>query len=401
MSVVVTNNAWGTLSVAINESATTLVLSTAQGDRFPGITESSRDVFYVTLIDSSNNIEIVKCTSRMADALEVVRSQDGTTARSFPAGSRVELRPTAALFADKVAQDVFADYQANVTEQFSQVDSHASQLSGDVLHKTGGVMTGSIQYNPDGFAGYFGGAVDAGKVMRFGWNFKDASPWQGGGVNFNRADRSSDPGAFSVYAQNASGRYSLDGTGTGDLTWGEYNVVTDRGGFTFRSGVNFGEAGDSVKGFWNAVGDDSAFGDGDVGGHFCVKGLNGNPGIAFFSSSEVAYGQITGYSNYVQCNKLFKAANFQNTSDIRHKKNVVKVSYDLSTISPYHYTLIDDGMEHVGLIAQEVEKIIPDAVSESEDGTKTLDYNAVVAALVGEINELKKRVQSLEQERML
>ena len=96
MGVKVTNNAFGTLSSAINTSVTTITLDSGQGARFP--TLGANDFFFGTLVDTSNNLEIVKVTARSTDSLTVVRGQDGTTATAFAIGDRFELRPVAALF---------------------------------------------------------------------------------------------------------------------------------------------------------------------------------------------------------------------------------------------------------------------------------------------------------------
>jgi len=100
MGLKVTNNAFGTLNASINSSATTIVLVAGQGARFP--TLSAGDYFYATLIDTSNNLEIVKCTARSTDTLTVVRAQDSTTARAYATNDRFELRPTAALFNETI-----------------------------------------------------------------------------------------------------------------------------------------------------------------------------------------------------------------------------------------------------------------------------------------------------------
>jgi|TARA_R100001530_G_C4296001_1_gene149242 hypothetical protein len=92
----VTNNAFGTLLAGISSSATTITLDSGQGAKFP--TLSSGDFFFATIIDTSNNLEIVKITARSTDSLTAVRAQDNTSARAFSAGDRIELRPTAALF---------------------------------------------------------------------------------------------------------------------------------------------------------------------------------------------------------------------------------------------------------------------------------------------------------------
>lgn len=98
MSVKVTNNGFSTLASGINNSVTTIALATGEGARFPSL--STDDYFYGTLIDTSNNLEIVKVTARSNDSLTVVRAQDNTSARAFSTGDRFELRPVAKLFED-------------------------------------------------------------------------------------------------------------------------------------------------------------------------------------------------------------------------------------------------------------------------------------------------------------
>jgi hypothetical protein len=98
MAVLVKNNAYSTLASTITDVATSISLAAGTGSRFPVI--SGGDYFYATLIDTSNNLEVVKVTARSTDTLTVVRAQDGTTARAYSSGSRIELRITAALIQD-------------------------------------------------------------------------------------------------------------------------------------------------------------------------------------------------------------------------------------------------------------------------------------------------------------
>ena len=49
----------------------------------------------------------------------------------------------------------------------------------------------------------------------------------------------------------------------------------------------------------------------------------------------------------------------------------------------------DNGKPSYGLIAQEVEEIIPEVIDTGEDGTKTLNYDALIGFLVEAIKELK------------
>jgi len=93
MGIKFANSAFATLASGINSSATSITLTTGQGARFPSL--SAGDYFFATLIDTSNNLEIVKCTARSTDVLTVTRGQESTTARAFSTGDRIELRITA------------------------------------------------------------------------------------------------------------------------------------------------------------------------------------------------------------------------------------------------------------------------------------------------------------------
>ena len=60
-----TNNAFGLLNAGINNSATSITLQSGNGAKFPSL--SAVEQFHETLIDTSNNLEIVKCTARSSD----------------------------------------------------------------------------------------------------------------------------------------------------------------------------------------------------------------------------------------------------------------------------------------------------------------------------------------------
>jgi hypothetical protein len=102
MGIKFANSAFATLAAGITNSATSITLTTGQGARFPSL--GAGDYFYATLIDASNNLEIVKCTARSTDVLTVVRAQEGTTARAFSTADRIELRVTAAGLVDLIGQ---------------------------------------------------------------------------------------------------------------------------------------------------------------------------------------------------------------------------------------------------------------------------------------------------------
>lgn len=86
------------------------------------------------------------------------------------------------------------------------------------------------------------------------------------------------------------------------------------------------------------------------------------------------------------------------TSDAR-LKDIIDVIRDinLSSLSTYRYTFKHDEShrEHVGLLAQEVQAILPEAVIDN-NGVLSLDYNAVVSILVSKVNRLEEALHDLQ-----
>ena len=98
MTQVFKNNAYGSLAAELSAVGTVATLATGNGANFPAPTGG--DHFLATLILLDGNgaesaWEIVKCTARATDGLTIERAQEGTTARIWPAGTRIELRTTA------------------------------------------------------------------------------------------------------------------------------------------------------------------------------------------------------------------------------------------------------------------------------------------------------------------
>lgn len=91
----ISNNYETTLSTNITETDTTLVVSSLINA--PKI-DVAGDFFYLTLVDTTGNIEIVKVTSVDVDnrILTVDRGQDDTVALPFPTDTKVSCRPNKA-----------------------------------------------------------------------------------------------------------------------------------------------------------------------------------------------------------------------------------------------------------------------------------------------------------------
>jgi hypothetical protein len=93
------------------------------------------------------------------------------------------------------------------------------------------------------------------------------------------------------------------------------------------------------------------------------------------------------------------------SSDERLKKDIIKIKDSLSIVEKlngYKFNFINDKLEktHIGLIAQEVEQVIPEVVYEDNHGFKSVAYGNIVALLIEAIkeqqvmiNELKGKIQ--------
>lgn len=90
-----TNNGASTLAISISATATSITVQADSGALFPAL--SAGDYFYATLANVANELEIVRVTARSGDTLTVQRGQEGTTARTYIAGDRIEARITAAI----------------------------------------------------------------------------------------------------------------------------------------------------------------------------------------------------------------------------------------------------------------------------------------------------------------
>ena len=93
------------------------------------------------------------------------------------------------------------------------------------------------------------------------------------------------------------------------------------------------------------------------------------------------------------------------TSDSRLKDNIKKIEsplQKLSDINGYTFTwnasdtITKRTGDDIGLIAQEVRSVIPQAVVVRENGYYGLDYIKVIPLLVESIKELKQKVEDLE-----
>jgi hypothetical protein len=98
---------------------------------------------------------------------------------------------------------------------------------------------------------------------------------------------------------------------------------------------------------------------------------------------------------------IYSANGVQTTSDGRLKENVVGLPYGLDAVGrlrPVAFTWKDglDDQQHLGLIAQEVARVLPDLVVVGDDAARTLsmNYAEIVPVLVKAIQEQQDEIDT-------
>jgi hypothetical protein len=118
---------------------------------------------------------------------------------------------------------------------------------------------------------------------------------------------------------------------------------------------------------------------------------SGNINGLFVSSTKLTFNPSTG--NFTAGGTI--TAN----SDLRIKKNIKPITDALKKVlmmQGVEYDRIDTEQHQIGFIAQEIEKIIPEAVLTTND-MKSVAYQNLVAVLVEAIKEQTKRIEILEK----
>jgi len=87
-------------------------------------------------------------------------------------------------------------------------------------------------------------------------------------------------------------------------------------------------------------------------------------------------------------------------SDARTKENIETITDGLEivdTLRGVYYNKIGDAERKVGVIAQEVETVLPEVVKTNEDGMKSVDYGKMVGVLIEAIKDLKHEIDDLKR----
>jgi hypothetical protein len=97
---------------------------------------------------------------------------------------------------------------------------------------------------------------------------------------------------------------------------------------------------------------------------------------------------------------IFASGNVIAFSDIRRKENISNIESALDKVNHLRgctYTKIGDAShkKYVGVIAQELQQVLPEAVSSDQEGMLSVAYGNITALLIEAIKELNVRVEDI------
>jgi hypothetical protein len=132
-----------------------------------------------------------------------------------------------------------------------------------------------------------------------------------------------------------------------------------------------------------------------------------NPAGLLTGTANITYSPTVALTVIGNINATQDITAFYSTSDRRLKENIVKMTESLdkvNKINGYSYNYIDNATKLVGVIAQELEEVLPEAVynftpenvePNTEDPYKAVRYDLIVPLLIEAIKELNEKIDSI------
>ena len=161
-----------------------------------------------------------------------------------------------------------------------------------------------------------------------------------------------------------------------------YENITNCGLYVYNSGI-----------FYNAL--------------YCSNTANTNPSIftnvgnnnilQIGTNQNYNIPNITGYQLNVNGN-IGLTGNIFTNSDLRLKNNISTINNALEKILNCRgviFNYLNDSNINIGVIAQEIEKIIPEVVETKNNGYKTVNYLSIIGILIEAIKELNNKIDNL------
>ena len=105
-------------------------------------------------------------------------------------------------------------------------------------------------------------------------------------------------------------------------------------------------------------------------------------------------------SSALQVSGTITCIDVNSTSDINLKENIHQIKNPLDKVIQINgvgFRWKDSKEEAMGVIAQDIEEVIPELVKNS-NGTKTVNYNGLVGVLIEAIKEQQRQIEELKKQ---
>jgi hypothetical protein len=289
-------------------------------------------------------------------------------------------------------------------------------------------MGGSIAFggeNAQGTTPYVFGKIQGGKESGGTWNGYLALGTTRTNSAVIEAIRIDSLGNVGIGTTSPSHRLSVSGSNTGSSPLVRFTAT---GSGTFQRGVqlfNTGMvAGDSImysvgtadssrqmgQFYFHYVGANSTSNRLSLGLHSVDDVLN------ILGSSNVMIGTTTDNGGKLGVNGEIRASNeitAYYSSDIRLKENITPIGDPIAKLNKIRGVYFDWTDEHIqkrggednyfvrkhdiGVIAQEVEAVLPELVADRDDGTKVVKYEKLVALLIEAVKDQQRQINQISQ----
>jgi hypothetical protein len=120
------------------------------------------------------------------------------------------------------------------------------------------------------------------------------------------------------------------------------------------------------------------------------RAISGSWTTAYVSDSKLYFNPSSGTLNSTIFNSL---------SDISRKTNIHTITNAVNTVNSIEgseFTWVDNGKKSAGVVAQQLEKVLPWLIDTGENGLKSVNYNGIIGYLINAVKELDARVRQLE-----
>lgn len=210
-------------------------------------------------------------------------------------------------------------------------------------------------------------------------------------------------GGIVSLVPNGSGNVGIGTAGPGRKLEVDFSNTDDGGGIRLRNTASGGKMWGltiAATGDINSVPAGSLYlREDSVGGVKFLVNPNGNVGIGTIDPG--------GYRLYVN-GTAYSTGGWQ-SSDLRFKDNIKPIESPLDKILSIEGVAFDWKRDefkdkgfpegrHYGVIAQRVEKVLPEVVREGPGGEKSVSYTEIVPVLIEAIKEQQKEIERLKME---